>query len=165
MSAAKIKKGDKVVILAGKDKGRTGAVLQVLPKEERVLVEGLENEAVLDQRGDERIDLRFLQRHVSVQDRVAVAERLEVQVRLDLEGRRQRHPAGSLDLADVLALDRDVEDTVDDGALGTDDPLDLIHGQRRGPRTGAGAGVFAGHRAGAGRTGLVACSKREERNE
>jgi large subunit ribosomal protein L24 len=39
--AAKIKKGDRVVLLAGKDKGRTGSVLKVLPKEDRVLVEGL----------------------------------------------------------------------------------------------------------------------------
>jgi large subunit ribosomal protein L24 len=39
--AAKIKKGDRVVVLAGKDKGRQGAVLKVLPKEERVVVEGL----------------------------------------------------------------------------------------------------------------------------
>ena len=39
--AAKIKKGDRVVLLAGKDKGRQGAVLKVFPKEERVLVEGL----------------------------------------------------------------------------------------------------------------------------
>ena len=39
--AAKIKKGDRVVLLTGKDKGRQGAVLTVLPKEDRVLVEGL----------------------------------------------------------------------------------------------------------------------------
>jgi large subunit ribosomal protein L24 len=39
--AAKIKKGDRVILLTGKDKGRTGAVLKVLPKDERVLVEGL----------------------------------------------------------------------------------------------------------------------------
>jgi large subunit ribosomal protein L24 len=39
--AAKIKKGDRVVLLAGKDKGRTGSVLKVLPKDSRVLVEGL----------------------------------------------------------------------------------------------------------------------------
>jgi len=39
--AAKIKKGDRVVLLAGKDKGRQGKVLKVMPKEERVLVEGL----------------------------------------------------------------------------------------------------------------------------
>jgi len=39
--AAKIKKGDHVVVLAGKDKGRKGNVVQVFPKESRVLVEGL----------------------------------------------------------------------------------------------------------------------------
>ncbi len=36
--AAKIKKGDRVVVLAGKDKGKQGAVTKVLPKENRVLV-------------------------------------------------------------------------------------------------------------------------------
>ena len=39
--AAKIKKGDRVVVLAGKDKGRTGSVLRVLPTENRVLVQGV----------------------------------------------------------------------------------------------------------------------------
>ena len=39
--SAKIKKGDKVVILAGRDKGRQGSVLKVLPKENRLFVEGL----------------------------------------------------------------------------------------------------------------------------
>ena len=39
--AAKIKKGDKVVVLAGRDKGRTGEVIQVMPKEERALVRGV----------------------------------------------------------------------------------------------------------------------------
>ena len=39
--AAKIKKGDRVVVLAGKDKGKQGAVTQVLPKEKRVLVQGV----------------------------------------------------------------------------------------------------------------------------
>ncbi|HMF61985.1 MAG TPA: 50S ribosomal protein L24 [Vicinamibacterales bacterium] len=39
--SAKIKKGDKVIVLTGKDKGRQGAVLKVFPKDERVLVEGL----------------------------------------------------------------------------------------------------------------------------
>ena len=33
--AAKIKKGDKVVVLTGRDKGKTGEVVQVLPKEAR----------------------------------------------------------------------------------------------------------------------------------
>ena len=39
--AAKIKKGDRVVVLAGKDKGRQGNVLRVFPTEHRVLVEGV----------------------------------------------------------------------------------------------------------------------------
>ena len=39
--AAKIRKGDRVVVLTGKDKGRQGAVLKVFPQEQRVLVEGL----------------------------------------------------------------------------------------------------------------------------
>jgi large subunit ribosomal protein L24 len=39
--AAKIKKGDKVFILTGKDKGKTGSVLSVDPKEGRVLVAGV----------------------------------------------------------------------------------------------------------------------------
>ena len=39
--AAKIRKGDRVVVLAGKDKGREGKVLRVFPKDSRVVVEGL----------------------------------------------------------------------------------------------------------------------------
>ncbi|RWX75725.1 50S ribosomal protein L24 [Neorhizobium lilium] len=36
-----IKKGDNVVVLTGKDKGRTGEVLQVMPKEDRAVVRGI----------------------------------------------------------------------------------------------------------------------------
>ena len=39
--AAKIKKGDRVILLTGKDKGRTGNVARVMPKESRVVVSGL----------------------------------------------------------------------------------------------------------------------------
>ncbi|MBF9234233.1 50S ribosomal protein L24 [Microvirga alba] len=39
--AAKIKKGDKVVVLTGRDKGKTGEVVQVMPKEERAVVRGV----------------------------------------------------------------------------------------------------------------------------
>ncbi|MEO5806614.1 50S ribosomal protein L24 [Devosia sp.] len=39
--AAKIKKGDKVVVLAGKDKGKTGQVLSVIPTETKALVQGI----------------------------------------------------------------------------------------------------------------------------
>ena len=41
MSKLHIKKGDEVIILAGKDKGQKGKVLKVFVKEERVLVEGV----------------------------------------------------------------------------------------------------------------------------
>jgi large subunit ribosomal protein L24 len=39
--AARIRKDDTVIVLTGKDKGRSGRVLKVLPKEERVVVEGV----------------------------------------------------------------------------------------------------------------------------
>jgi large subunit ribosomal protein L24 len=39
--AAKIRKGDMVVVLAGKDKGREGRVVRSIPKESRVVVEGI----------------------------------------------------------------------------------------------------------------------------
>jgi large subunit ribosomal protein L24 len=39
--AAKIKKGDRVIVLAGKDKGRQGQVIRVLPKDDRVVVSGI----------------------------------------------------------------------------------------------------------------------------
>jgi large subunit ribosomal protein L24 len=41
MSAAKIKKGDKVVVLSGQDKGKRGEVLVALPKEGKVIVAGV----------------------------------------------------------------------------------------------------------------------------
>ena len=39
--AAKIKKGDKVVVLTGRDKGRSGEVIEVRPHDQRVLVRGV----------------------------------------------------------------------------------------------------------------------------
>ena len=41
MAAAKIRKGDTVVILSGKDKGKTGEVIRSIPKESRVVVSGV----------------------------------------------------------------------------------------------------------------------------
>ena len=41
MAAAKIKKGDKVVVLSGKDKGRHGEVVRSMPKEGKVVVSGI----------------------------------------------------------------------------------------------------------------------------
>lgn len=39
--AARIRRGDRVQVLAGRDKGRTGEVLKVLPKEDRAVVQGV----------------------------------------------------------------------------------------------------------------------------
>ena len=39
--AAKIKKGDKVIVLAGRDKGRSGEVIEVRPEQDRALVRGV----------------------------------------------------------------------------------------------------------------------------
>ena len=41
MAAAKIRKGDRVVVLSGKDKGKTGEVIRAMPKEMKVVVSGV----------------------------------------------------------------------------------------------------------------------------
>ena len=41
MAAAKIKKGDRVIVLSGKDKGKTGEVTQALPRDGKVVVSGV----------------------------------------------------------------------------------------------------------------------------
>ncbi|MCL6444702.1 MAG: 50S ribosomal protein L24 [Alicyclobacillus sp.] len=41
MAKLHVKKGDKVVVIAGKDKSKSGRVLAVFPREQRVLVEGV----------------------------------------------------------------------------------------------------------------------------
>ncbi|MDR2856745.1 MAG: 50S ribosomal protein L24 [Novosphingobium sp.] len=69
MAAAKIRKGDSVVVRSGKDKGRTGTVLQVLPKEDKVLVSGV-NVAVRHRKPSQAnpqggIDRREAPMHVS----------------------------------------------------------------------------------------------------
>ena len=39
--AAKLKKGDRVIVLAGKDKGKSGEIVQVMPAAERAIVRGV----------------------------------------------------------------------------------------------------------------------------
>jgi large subunit ribosomal protein L24 len=41
MTKLKVKKGDRVVVISGRDKGRTGEVLRVFPTERRVIVQGV----------------------------------------------------------------------------------------------------------------------------
>ena len=47
--AAKLRKGDKVVVLAGKDKGKQGEITTVMPKENKAIVDGV-NLAIRHQR-------------------------------------------------------------------------------------------------------------------
>ena len=75
MAAAKIKKGDSVVVRSGKDKGRTGTVVQVLPKDGKVLVQGV-NVAVRHRKPSQTnpqggIDRREAPLHIS---KVALAD-------------------------------------------------------------------------------------------
>ena len=61
MSMAKIRKGDTVVVLTGKDKGREGQVVQSMPKDGKVVVSGVnmiaqQLKAVLTQAGLEEIN-------------------------------------------------------------------------------------------------------------
>jgi large subunit ribosomal protein L24 len=76
MAAAKIKKGDSVVIRSGKDKGRTGTVLQVMPKDGKVLVQGINVAARHRKPSQENpqggIDRREAPMHIS---KVAVADK------------------------------------------------------------------------------------------
>ena len=39
--AAKLRKGDTVVVLTGKDKGKTGEITQVMPKDNKAIVDGV----------------------------------------------------------------------------------------------------------------------------
>ncbi len=41
MSMMRIKKGDRVIVVSGDDKGKRGEILRVIPKEERVIVQGV----------------------------------------------------------------------------------------------------------------------------
>lgn len=41
LSKIKLKKGDKVVVLSGKDRGKTGLITKIMPKENKLLVQGI----------------------------------------------------------------------------------------------------------------------------
>ena len=41
MGKMNVKKGDEVIVIAGKDKGKTGKVIQAIPSQEKVVVEGV----------------------------------------------------------------------------------------------------------------------------
>ena len=76
MATAKIKKGDQVIVLSGKDKGRTGEVVKSLPKDGKVVVSGI-NVAVRHRKPSQTnpqggIDRREAPLHIS---KVAIADK------------------------------------------------------------------------------------------
>ena len=74
MSAAKIKKGDKVVVLSGRDKGKTGEVVRALPKEGKVVVSGVnvvtkhKKQSAAAAGGIERVEAPLAASKVALQD-------------------------------------------------------------------------------------------------
>ena len=72
--AARIKKGDKVVVLSGKDKGRSGEVIKVMPVEERALVRGV-NMVTRHQRQTAQQDGGLVRKEASIHlSNIAVAD-------------------------------------------------------------------------------------------
>ena len=70
----KIRKGDKVVVLTGKDKGRTGEVLSVIPKDNRALVRGI-NMIVRHQRQSQAQEGGLIRKEAPIQlSNLAVAD-------------------------------------------------------------------------------------------
>ncbi len=70
----KIRKGDKVVVLAGKDKGRSGEVLQVMPKEDRAVVRGI-NVVKRHQRQTQTTEAGIISKEASIHlSNIAIAD-------------------------------------------------------------------------------------------
>ncbi|PPJ48654.1 50S ribosomal protein L24 [Rhizobium sp. KAs_5_22] len=71
----KIRKGDKVVVLTGKDKGRTGEVVQVMPKEDRAVVRGV-NMVKRHQRQTQTAEAGIINKEASIHlSNLAVADK------------------------------------------------------------------------------------------
>ncbi|MBI1341128.1 50S ribosomal protein L24 [bacterium] len=104
--AAKIKKGDKVIVIAGRDKGKQGEVIRSIPSEDRVVVSGLnlatrhQKPSRADQGGIKRIEAPI---HVSnvahIDPRDGKATR--VGFRTDDKGRKIRFAKRSGEAIDV----------------------------------------------------------------
>jgi len=102
--AAKIKKGDKVVVLAGKDKGKTGEVVRVMPAENRALVRGV-NVARRHQRQTPRDQGGIVDKELPIHlSNVAIADNdgkpTRVGFRFDKGGQKVRFAKRSGDVID-----------------------------------------------------------------
>lgn len=70
----KIRKGDKVVVLAGKDKGRTGEVIKMMPKDDKALVRGV-NMVVRHQRQSQNQEGGLIRKEAPIHlSNIAVAD-------------------------------------------------------------------------------------------
>jgi large subunit ribosomal protein L24 len=103
MAAAKIKKGDKVVVLSGKDKGKTGEVTKSMPKDGKVIVSGVniitrhrKPSQTSPQGGLERVEAPMHISKVAIADpKTGAASRVRFEVR---DGKKVRVAAKSGEL-------------------------------------------------------------------
>jgi len=101
MSAAKIKKGDTVVVLSGKDKGASGEVTRVFPKDSKLLVSGVnmatrhrKPSQTNPQGGLERSEARIHVSNVAIKD-PKTGKPTRVRFGEDKQGKKIRIAAGS----------------------------------------------------------------------
>lgn len=92
----KIKKGDQVTVLAGKDRGKTGAVERVLPKEGRVVVTGinLQKHHTRPRRGTPHGGIVIIPGPLPIAKVMAICPRCQkptrVAITIDAQGKRHR---------------------------------------------------------------------------
>ncbi len=84
MATLHVKSGDNVLVLAGKDKGKTGKVLQVFPKKSRVVVEGINRmKKHLKSRGSEKGQVIELSAPIHSSNVKKVAESFEKKAKIE----------------------------------------------------------------------------------
>ena len=102
--AAKIKKGDNVIVLTGKDKGRSGEVLRVIPTEDRAVVRGVnvarkhQKQTASEQGGIVAKELPIHLSNIALADKDGKPTRVGFKVTED--GRKQRVAKRSGDVID-----------------------------------------------------------------
>ena len=102
--AAKIKKGDKVVVLTGRDRGKTGEVIRVIPDENRAVVRGVnvarrhQRQTAKDQGGIVAKELPIHLSNIALADRDGKPTR--VGFRFNADGVKQRFAKRTGDLID-----------------------------------------------------------------
>jgi len=102
--AAKIKKGDRVVVLTGRDRGKTGEVIRVIPDENRAVVRGVnvarrhQRQTAKEQGGIVTKELPIHLSNIAIADRDGKPTR--VGFRFTADGVKQRFAKRTGDLID-----------------------------------------------------------------